>query len=249
MSLLANEDPPVIEINPRGSSPFVIVCEHAGRRIPERLGTLGLPESELTRHIAWDIGAEPVSRMLAEALDAPLVLQRYSRLVYDCNRPPENPGAMPVVSETTRIPGNAGLTATEMMERIDAIYRPFHAALSHLLDQRAARGQATQLITMHSYTPVFKGERRAVEFGLLHHHDDRLCRRLLPLFADFDARLNEPYAPRHGVCHTTDLHAEARGIPYAMVEIRHDLIAATEGQSAWANRLAVALKRIIADSG
>jgi predicted N-formylglutamate amidohydrolase len=234
-------------VNPDGRSEIVLLCEHAGRRIPKSLGDLGLPESERVRHIAWDIGAEAVSRLLSAHLDAPLVLQRYSRLVYDCNRPPENPSAIPEVSETTRIPGNEGLTPEQKLERMAAIYRPYHAAASALLDRRAAHGMRTVIVTMHSFTPVFKGVERAVEFGILFHNDDRMARRLLPLITDCDARLNEPYAPEHGVCHTTAIHAEARGLRYAMLEIRHDLIREEAGQRQWAERLAIALPRAMAD--
>src|SRR5947207_13314815 len=109
-SLLEGEEGPAIVVNGGGRSPYVLICEHASNRLPKSLGTLGLPEAELTRHIAWDIGAEKVSRLLSKLIDAPLVLQRYSRLAYDCNRPPESPAAMPEVSEATAIPGNSGLS-------------------------------------------------------------------------------------------------------------------------------------------
>ena len=247
-NLLAGEDPPVIAVNLDGRSDIVLVCEHAGRRIPKALGDLGLPEGELGRHIAWDIGAEAVARSLSESLDAPLVLQRYSRLVYDCNRPPEHPAAMPEVSEATLIPGNIGLSPAQKLARMAAIYRPFHDAVSHLLDRRAANGRTNVIVAVHSFTPVFLGEERKVEFGLLFHHDDRLSRRLVPHFGDFDTRLNEPYQPRHGVCHTIDLHAESRGLHYAMLEVRHDLIREEAGQRRWAERLAVALQAVLADS-
>src|SRR5262245_11527070 len=152
--LLEGEDEPVIVVNADGPSHIFLVCEHAGRAIPRKLGTLGLNESELDRHIAYDLGAESVSRRLSRLLDAPLVLQRYSRLVQDCNRPPEAPSAMPEISELTEIPGNAGLTAQEREARTAAIYEPFHAAVTALLDSRQAGGHGPIFVAIHSFTPV-----------------------------------------------------------------------------------------------
>src|SRR4051794_38828716 len=169
--LLDGEDEPVVAVNLDGSSDIVFVCEHAGRAIPHKLAQLGLPESEISRHIGWDIGAEAIARRLSELLDAPLLLQRYSRLVYDCNRPPESPGAMPVVSETTQIPGNRDLSAADRLDRIRSIYRPFHNAVSELLDQRAAEEKRTIFVAIHSFTPVYKGVRRTIDVGLLHDRD------------------------------------------------------------------------------
>jgi predicted N-formylglutamate amidohydrolase len=123
--LLDGEETSVIVVNGTGQSPIVLACEHAGRRIPKRLGSLGLSAKELDRHIAYDIGAEGVARRLADMLDSPLVLQRYSRLVYDCNRPPESPSAMPTISELTSIPGNQGLTAVQREERRERSIKPF----------------------------------------------------------------------------------------------------------------------------
>ncbi|MBI2718697.1 MAG: N-formylglutamate amidohydrolase [Rhizobiales bacterium] len=242
-SLLEGEDGPAVLMNGAGRSPYVIVCEHAGNRLPKRLGTLGLAAADLERHIAWDIGAEKVSRLLARLIDAPLVLQRYSRLVYDCNRPPESPDAMPMVSEVTAIPGNRDLTPAEKLARTREIYRPFHAAIADLLDARACDGIATSLVSIHSFTPVYKGKPRSVELGILHDRDTRLSARLIKSFPNIDARFNEPYGPKDGVLHLLNLHAAPRGLQHAMIEIRNDLIAQERGQDEWAQRLSVPLSQ------
>jgi predicted N-formylglutamate amidohydrolase len=243
-ALLKGEEDPVLLVNARGDSPFVLACEHAGRRIPKALDSLGLSRSDLTRHIAWDIGAEQVARKMSTLLRAPLVMQRYSRLVYDCNRPPDAPDAMPTVSELTTIPGNQKLSPAARFSRIESIYRPFHAALAALLDSRAAKGISSILITIHSFTPVYKGMRRALDLGILHNHDLRFADALLAVLGRINTlivRRNQPYGPQDGVCHTLDLHAGVRGLRHAMIEIRNDLISDRTGQAQWARRLAEAL--------
>jgi len=238
--LLEAEEPPALVLNGDGGSPYVLICEHASNRIPRRLGTLGLAAGDLERHIAWDLGAEQVARRLSRLTDAPLVLQRYSRLAYDCNRPPDSADAMPEVSETTVIPGNRNLSAADRLARIGEIYRPFHAAVADLLDRRAADGERSLVVSIHSFTPVYKGERRAVELGILFDHDRSLPDRLMPCFATMDARFNEPYGPTDGVLHTLNLHAAPRGLAHAMIEIRNDFLSDERGQAGWAERLAAA---------
>jgi predicted N-formylglutamate amidohydrolase len=238
--LLEAEEPPALVVNGDGRSPYVLVCEHASNRLPRRLGTLGLPSAELERHIAWDLGAEQVARRLSRLTDAPLVLQRYSRLVYDCNRPPDSPDAIPEISETTTIPGNRNLSPADKLARIGEIYRPFHATVAAVLDGRAAAGARSLVVSVHSFTPVYKGERRAVELGLLFDHDRLLAERLMPCFAGVDARYNEPYGPGDGVLHALNLHAAPRGLPHAMIEIRNDFLSDERGQAGWAERLAAA---------
>ena len=244
--VLEGEETPAILVNDGGRSPYVLVCEHASNRLPRALGTLGLPESALTRHIAWDIGAEPVARRLSRLLDAPLVLQRYSRLAYDCNRPPDAADAMPAVSETTEIPGNRNLSPADKLARIREIYRPFHAAVADLLDRRAAEGMRSMVVTIHSFTPVYQGERRAVELGILHDQDTTLSERLITSFPGVDARLNQPYGPTDGVLHTLTLHAAPRRLRRVMIEMRNDLISDEPGQDQWAQRLSASLDRAAA---
>jgi predicted N-formylglutamate amidohydrolase len=240
-SLLESDETPVALVNGGGRSPYVLISEHASNRLPKTLGTLGLPESDLERHIAWDIGAEKVARLLSRRIDAPLVLQRYSRLAYDCNRPPDAADAIPEISETTHIPGNLNLSPDDKLMRIHEIYRPFHAAIADLLDRRAAEGTRSMVVTIHSFTPVYKGRPRAVELGILHDRDTGLADKLITSFPTVDARLNEPYGPKDGVLHTLNLHAAPRGLRHAMIEIRNDFLSDERGQGEWAERLSASL--------
>jgi predicted N-formylglutamate amidohydrolase len=239
--LQQGEESPFVAVNEEGRSPFVLICEHASNVLPKALGTLGLPESELTRHIAWDIGAEKVGRLLSRLIDAPLLLQRYSRLAYDCNRPPESPDSIPEMSELTAIPGNKKLSAEGRLARARDIYRPFHDGVSAVLDRRAAGGQRSLVVSIHSFTPVYKGKPRSVELGILHDRDTTLSAKLIKSFPNIDARLNEPYGPKDGVLHTLNLHGFARGLQHAMIEIRNDLVSTERGQDEWAQRLSVPL--------
>lgn len=240
-SVLEGQESPAVLVNSGGRSPYVLICEHASNRLPRALGTLGLAESDLQRHIAWDIGAEQVARLLSRLIDAPLVLQRYSRLAYDCNRPPDSADAMPEISETTPIPGNRQLSPADRLARISEIYRPFHAAIADLLDGRAAAGIRSMVVTIHSFTPVYKGTPRAVELGILHDRDPGLAAKLLTSFPTVAARLNQPYGPKDGVLHTLNLHAAPRGLPHAMIEMRNDLISHERGRDEWAERLSASL--------
>jgi predicted N-formylglutamate amidohydrolase len=235
------EGHPAIIVNENGTSPIVLICEHASNVLPQSLGTLGLDDADLQRHIAWDIGAEGTSRILAKLLDAPLILQRYSRLAYDCNRPPEAEGAMPELSEVFEIPGNKNLLPSARLARTQEIYRPFHNTIDIFLDRRAAEKRHTLMVTMHSFTPVYKGKSRDFDVGFLFDRDNWLANFLIKAFPTDKARLNEPYGPKDGVMHTTNLHAVPRGLKHVMIEIRNDLIANHAGQNTWANHLTVPL--------
>jgi predicted N-formylglutamate amidohydrolase len=245
--LLAEDEPaPVMAFGRDGKSPFVIVVDHAGWRIPRRLGSLGLPESELRRHIAWDIGALAVAREVAAALDAPLVAQHYSRLVIDCNRDPKVPSSIPTVGESIEIPGNVDLSQAEREARRVAIFDPYHDHVRALLDERIAAGRPTILVAQHSMTNVFKGVRREMHAAVLYNRDRRfagLVLESLRLDADLTIADNEPYFVSDETDFTIPRHAEARGLPHVEIEIRQDLIAEAAGQVEWARRITQALQR------
>lgn len=233
--------PPVLELNAAGRSPFLLTCDHYGRLIPCVLGDLGLGESQLARHIAWDIGIAGVAETLSKHLDAHLVAQRYSRLVIDCNRPPHVASSIPIISEATMIPGNEGISREAAAMRRAQIFEPYHRRVDAIIDQRAAAGRPTVLVSLHSFTPVYAGIARPWHVGTLYHRDTKLPPLLLKLFrseCDLVVGDNEPYAVSDATDYTIPVHGEARSLMNSGIEIRQDLIGDQAGQQQWAERLA-----------
>jgi predicted N-formylglutamate amidohydrolase len=245
--LLSADEPPAAMLErAEAASDFLLACDHAGHDIPRVLDGLGLSEAERASHIAWDIGAAGVARRLAERLDAALVLQRYSRLVIDCNRPLGAPDSIAQRSEWTRIAGNENLPEQEIEARQREIFEPYHAALRDLIEARLRRRQRTILVSLHSFTPAFRGEARPWHIGVMYHRDERLAAELLRLLRG-DERLvvgdNQPYSIDDETDYTIPVHGESRGIPHVALELRQDLVGDEAAQAGWAGRLARLLKQ------
>ncbi|MGB3392115.1 MAG: N-formylglutamate amidohydrolase [Stenotrophomonas sp.] len=241
LPLLGPDDPPPFRVhNPHGRSPFVLLADHAGQRVPAALGNLGLPQAELDRHIGWDIGIAGTTAELAWRLDAFAIEQTYSRLVIDCNRPLASPTLMPEVSDHTTVPGNAGLSLAQREQRIAAIHAPYHARIDAELERRRAAGQPGLLVMMHSFTPMMNGHVRPWHCGVLYHRDARFAHALrdaLRAEDDLDVGDNQPYAVSDSSDYAVPVHGEGRGLVHVELEIRQDLIADAAGQQAWAARL------------
>jgi predicted N-formylglutamate amidohydrolase len=241
LTLLGPGDPaPVILFNTDRPSPFLLIGDHAGSAIPATLGDLGLAPVDRARHIAVDIGVFGLGHALARLLDAPFLHQAYSRLVIDCNRDPARADAIPEVSDRTRVPGNADLDEAARAARRAAIHAPYHAAISAMLDARAAAGRQSILLSLHSFTPVMDGIARPWDVGVLHWRGQAgFAHALRDALAAPDTAVvgdNVPYAMDE-TDYTVPLHAFTRGLAYAEIEVRQDLIADAEGQEAWAARL------------
>ena len=249
MTLLAEDEPPAFAMErPEGASDFLLVCDHASRRIPASLGNLGLDETQLAAHVAWDIGAAQVARRMSALLDATLVLQNYSRLVVDCNRPPGAPSSIPMQSEYARITGNENLSIEAVNDRVAAIFTPYHAAIRDLIDERRDAGRNTVLVSVHSFTPVYLRKARPWHAGLMFRHDRRLGEALLSLLRrdpGLQVGDNEPYAISDSTDYTIPFHGESRQIAHVGIEIRQDLIADEPGQEAWATRLSTLLPQAV----
>jgi predicted N-formylglutamate amidohydrolase len=243
-----DRDPPAVEtVNAQGTSPYVLLCEHASNYIPARYGRLGLDAAQLQRHIAWDIGVAPIARELSRLLDAPLVLSGYSRLLIDCNRPTGVATSIPEISETTAIPGNLGLDADERAYREAAFYWPFQREVERLLDERQDRGASSIVFGVHSFTPVYKAFVRPWHAGILFRKAKRLGNSLVAALQEpgLIVAANEPYQIRDEGDYTVPVHGEGRGLDAVLIEIRQDLIVDRNGQMEWVKRLVPALQACV----
>ena len=250
-TLLGADDPAPFTVHrAHGDSPFVLIADHAGQRIPARLGDLGLSQAELDRHIGWDIGIAGLAERLSEKLDAFAILQTYSRLVIDCNRPLEAPGSIVAVSDGTAIPGNESLDDDARTARALEIFAPYHARITQELDRRSEESPAPVLVSLHSFTPVFAGFVRPWHTGVLYHRDARLAHALrdaLRAEAGMVVGDNEPYAVSDTSDFAVPVHGERRGLLHVELEIRQDLIDDAAGQEEWAERLARILPALLPD--
>ena len=242
---------PVVEIaNPGGGAPLILLCDHAGRRIPAWLGDLGLPADELERHIAFDVGAAAVTRELARLLDAPALLCHLSRLVIDPNRLPGDPSSIPALSDGTVVPGNQDLSPAEVRRRLAYGFVPYHRTISRQIARLRRRHGIPALISIHSFTPQLGGMQRPWQAAVLWDGDARLAAPVLaalrrdPALAVGD---NEPYSGRFPIGYSVPFHAARNGLPHVTFELRQDLIAEPEDAAAWAARLAGVLREPLAD--
>ncbi len=249
--LLGPDDPPAFErVNPTGRARAILLCDHASRAVPRRLGTLGIDAADLGRHIGWDIGAAAVTRRLARRLDARAFLSGYSRLVIDCNRLFDDASSIPEASDGTVVPANRGLGDAERDERRRACFWPYQSAIAAELAAWRADGRVPAIVSIHSFTPVFDARHRPWHVGLLWHKDARLARPLIEtLSADPAITVgdNEPYDGASPHAYTMPTHGLARGLPHVQFEIRQDLVADDDGAERWAARLARALAAVLSD--
>lgn len=241
-TLLGTDDPPpFVILNEHGVAPALLVCDHASRAFPRQLTRLGLPELATWQHLAWDIGAAELTRGLAAALDAPAVLAGYSRLVVDCNRPPEDPEAFRTVSDGYAIPGNHALTDFDRAARLASIFDPYHEAIGAMLSGFHARGVVPYFVSVHTFTPSLGGHERPWHVGVLWDRDEASARFLLSgLRAEPGLVVgdNLPYSGKHPADFTVHQHAESASLPYACLEIRQDQFESPAGTERWVRRLA-----------
>lgn len=250
--LAVSEEPAAEIINFVGKSPIVLICEHASNFIPASLNNLGLNTKGLLSHAAWDIGVYEMSCKVSELLDAPLIASRISRLVYDCNRSPESGDGIPSKSEVIEVPGNRDLSNAEIKDRVKYVYEPFHELINKTIydPERLALSvehASPVIITLHSFTPVYFGEARSVELGILHDKDDRLAKLMMQEAlnqTELKTEFNSPYDVSDNVMHTINKHAIGEGFFNVMIEVKNDLLS----NSSDINTIAESLSEIIKQS-
>lgn len=245
-----SDSPPYSFYNTNGKASVLLVADHASRHIPPSLQELGLEDKDRQKHIAWDIGSANVAKAMSDLLDAPLILAAFSRLVIDPNRQPDDPTAMPAISDGIVIPGNQALDEYQKAWRIDTFFRPYHAAISARLDQFEQAGITPVLLSIHSFTPVFGNADRPWQIGVMWDKDPRIASSLIRQLNRHEELCvgdNQPYSGSHPHDYTIDYHAEGRGLAHVGIEVRQDLLNSLEDAQHWARVLADALRPGLAD--
>lgn len=248
--LLASDDPaPVDVLAADGSTPLLIVCDHAGRAVPRALDGLGVSPADLERHIAWDIGAGDVSRRLGEVFNAPVIAATYSRLVIDLNRYPWDASSCPEESDGTRVPANRNLDPAARERRVVELFRPYHERIAQELDVMLEQGRTPFLLSVHTMTESLqRGGRRSQEVTICHVGDDPAAVAaldLLEVMNDVVVGDNDPYSLDIGVDYTVPEHAIRRGLPALQVEFRQDLVATSVFVEHWVERFAPVLEHLL----
>jgi len=244
------DPPPYTLANPSGRAPLLLVCDHASRGVPRVLRGLGLDEAALSRHIAWDIGAENLTRALVQHFDAPAVIAGYSRLLIDNNRALDDATSIVEVSDRTPIPANRKLTAADRELRVRCFFEPYHGAVAQRLEDFRRRAVVPAFLSIHSFTPVMNDTPRPWHVGVLWDRDPRIAVPLLErLTATGEVTVgdNLPYSGRHPADYTVARHAERAGLPHVCIEVRQDLIDSPPGVARWSAILAAALTPILTD--
>jgi len=244
----AHDWPSAVEVlNEAGRSPFVLICEHASNHIPAEYSNLGVHEKDLTRHIAWDIGAANVTRALSKRLNAPAFLGCYSRLLIDLNRPLHAADSIPLRSETTDIPGNLSLDDAEKERRHRLIFHPYQNRLREHLQQRSADGRRNVLVAIHSFTPVYLGQQRVWHAGVLFDKAALLGQSLIAQLSRdplLNVGANVPYGVSADADYALVVHGDQLDNPAVLIEIRNDLIADPDGVEIWTRKLEDALRSV-----
>jgi predicted N-formylglutamate amidohydrolase len=233
------------------TSPLIFLCDHASNAVPSGYGTLGLDPVQFDRHIAWDIGAGDLTRALAADFNAPAFLGIWSRLLIDLNRGPEDPTLVMKLSDGAIIPGNATADDAEIASRLARFHAPYHSALKAAIDARVSQGISPALISMHSFTPVWRTTPRPWHVGILWDRDDRISTPLIKAFQAMPGLVvgdNEPYT---GALEGDTLwtHGTSRGLPHVLIEIRQDLISDPDGVARTARLVTDALHAALAEAG
>lgn len=250
--LLARDEPLPYRIeNADGGAPLVFTCDHASHAIPKCLGNLGLGPRDLRRHIGWDIGAAEVTLRLATRFDSPAVLSGYSRLVIDCNRAPESESSIVETSDGTAVPGNIGIGSADASRRREELFRPYHEAISGVLEGFRRTGATPVYVAVHSFTAKIEGgPPRPWHYGVLWDEDPRIAVPLIEALRNNGGIYvgdNQPYSGRDHFDFSQEFHASSKGLPSALVEIREDLIRHESGVAKYADMLGDALECALAN--
>ena len=247
-TLLSLDDvSPYITLNPNSITPVLLVCDHASNRFPKSLGTMGLDYLDRLSHITVDIGSRATTESLAKQLNTTAILCQYSRLIVDCNRNISDNSAYLDKSDGVDIPGNQNLNNKEKEIRESEIYWPYHNAIDTQISRLKRQKVSPIIISIHSFTPVFNGNKREWEVGVLWDKDPTTARIFINKLteAGFLVGDNKPYSGKDPEDFTLDYHAEIIGLPHVGIEIRQDLINNDDGVMRISNTLQKVISSLV----
>jgi predicted N-formylglutamate amidohydrolase len=227
---------------------MVLICDHASNLVPAELNDLGLPQAELQRHIAWDIGAAGITELLAARFDVPAVTCGTSRLVIDCNRHPTDRSAMPLVSDGTQVPGNLNLSESDRARRVAAYFTPYHDEIERVIQRKQADQPDLVFISIHSMTEAMAGIERPWQISFSWRDDARLSQPMIEVLrqrGDIVVGDNQPYDLDPAEDYSVPQHAIRRGLRHLQVEFRQDLVADSQGVADWAGKFGDALAVVL----
>ncbi len=231
-------------LNPNGTFPVVLTCEHASYALPPEYGTLGIPPDELQRHIGWDIGAGAVVQEIIQRIDSTAILSQYSRLLIDCNRSLSDDDLIIPESDGTRVPANMHLTEVERQRRITQFYQPYHTAIDHVLTQKIP--PPVLLLSVHSFTPVLGEKKRSFDLGILFNRYEALAQEFGQRLSHtgYRVRYNEPYSGYDGLIFSARNHGERQHLVYLEIEINNGLLLDRTSLAAMGHKLSHVLKDV-----
>ena len=250
-ALLQAHDPePFKVINRAGRTPLLLICDHASRGVPKALGNLGLDADVFERHIAYDIGTENIALGLSDLIDAPLVLGGFSRLVIDLNRPLEHPDSMVEYIDSTRIPGNIGLTKMARLQRVKELFDPYHEAIKQEITRLSASGMPPIILSVHSFSPNYGMHPRPWDIGVLWNRDPRIATPLIDILKTFNLKVgdNQPYSGKE-LAYTINKHGGARGLANCVIEINQGQLSDDGGIKNWISTMNEVLRILLRDKG
>ena len=230
-------------------TPLILLCDHASNAVPAEYGDLGIAPAQFARHIAYDIGARDLTLGLAARLNAPAVLSRFSRLLIDPNRGLDDPTLIMRISDGAAVPGNRDVDEAERQRRIERFHVPYHRAVADAIRATQGQGFTPLIVSIHSFTPVWRGWPRPWHVGILWDRDETIATAMIRGFAAQGGLVvgdNEPY---HGALEgdTLNTHGTVPGLPHALIEVRQDLISAKTGVDEWVERVARVIEPIMND--
>lgn len=235
-------------LNENSSSPVFLIADHASRDIPAKYDDLGIDDpSLLRRHVAWDIGIEDVTKRMADKMDCAAAFSKFSRLLIDANRYPDDPSSIPYISDGVTVPDNQAVSDADRADRIKTYFDPYHTKITEILAAKLAIHAAPLVISMHSFTPIMSDFERPWHVGVLWDKDGRIALPMLDALQKNPTLVvgdNEPYSAREPLGYTMNEHGTLRGIPHVVVEIRQDLIDTHHGAEKWASLMVDVLHQI-----